>query len=110
MRKGAVFSGRCARNRRAVAQEVSSTPMVEFTVHDLEDEIRDRLVMLAAAHGRSLEEEIREILREAARRVPARTSVGLGSALVELFRGCDLQDGEIVELRHGSPKPPGLRS
>ena len=38
--------------------------MTDITIHDLEDDLSQRLQVRAAAHGRSMEEEIRQILRE----------------------------------------------
>lgn len=79
--------------------------MAQLIVRNLEDDIRDKIRALAAAHGRSMEEEVREILRTAALRSPRRSLIGLGTRLVERFRGCDLQEGEIEELRGNPPQP-----
>ncbi len=49
--------------------------MASLTVRDLEDEVRDQLRRRAAAHGRSMEAEVRAILREAAAK-PAESSLG----------------------------------
>jgi len=38
--------------------------MTDITIHDLEDDLSQRLQVRAAAHGRSMEEEVRQILRE----------------------------------------------
>jgi plasmid stability protein len=40
--------------------------MAQFVVRDLEDEVKARLKRCAELHGRSMEEEIRHILRNAA--------------------------------------------
>ena len=39
--------------------------MATLTVRDLDDSVRDRLRVLAAQHGRSMEAEVRAILTEA---------------------------------------------
>jgi plasmid stability protein len=39
--------------------------MAQFIVRDLEDEVKARLKRRAARHGRSMEEEVRHILRNA---------------------------------------------
>ena len=39
--------------------------MATLTVRDLDDTVRDRLRVLAAQHGRSMEAEVRAILTEA---------------------------------------------
>jgi plasmid stability protein len=40
-------------------------PMAQFVVRDLEDDVKARLKRRAAQHGRSMEEEVRHILRNA---------------------------------------------
>jgi plasmid stability protein len=51
-------------------------------VHDLDDDIRDRLQELSRRHGRSLEEEIRDILRSAVGTRPSNeASEGLGTGI-----------------------------
>ena len=42
----------------------SRIKMTDITIHDLEHDISQRLQIRATAHGRSIEEEIRQILRE----------------------------------------------
>jgi plasmid stability protein len=39
--------------------------MAQFVVRDLEDEVKEQLKRRAARHGRSMEEEARDILRNA---------------------------------------------
>ena len=59
--------------------------MASITIRKLDDEVKTRLRLRAAANGRSMEEEARTILRLAVQREdpPAK---GLGTALHELFR------------------------
>ena len=59
--------------------------MASITIRNLDDEVKTRLRIRAAEHGRSMEEEARIILREAVdlKTTPAR---GLGTALHELFK------------------------
>lgn len=78
--------------------------MAQFIVRNLEDDIRDKIRAMAAEHGRSMEEEVRELLRQAVLRVPKGPKVGLGTRLVERFKGCGLQEGEIEELRGHAPQ------
>ena len=57
--------------------------MAALSIRDLDDEVRERLRVRAAQHGRSMEAEIRAILTEA---VSARTdSTGLAQALLARF-------------------------
>ncbi len=37
--------------------------MAQILVHDIEDDVKERLQRRAARHGRSMEAEIRDILR-----------------------------------------------
>ena len=39
--------------------------MANITIHNLDDEVEARLRLRAVAHGRSMEEEVRVILRQA---------------------------------------------
>jgi plasmid stability protein len=84
------------------------SPVAQFVVRDLEDEVKARLKRLAERHGRSMEEEVRHILRNAAKesnrpvarlgtRVSARfRTVGLTTDLPEMrgqfVRSMDLDD------------------
>lgn len=82
--------------------------MAQLIVRNLEDDIRDKLRAMADAHGLSMEEEVREILREAALRASLDAGVGLGTRLAERFRGCGL-DSEIEELRGQPARPADLK-
>jgi plasmid stability protein len=82
--------------------------MAQLIVRNLEDDIRDRLRVLAAAHGRSMEEEVREILRAAVLRMEGEPELGLGTRLARHFRGFKLAEGEIGELRGHPAKPANL--
>jgi plasmid stability protein len=75
--------------------------MAQILVRNLEDQIKGRLQRRAKRHGRSMEAEAREILRDAlkAEDAPKR---GLGSEIVALFsgQGIGLREGEeIPEIR-----------
>ena len=58
--------------------------MANITIRNLDDGLKRRLRVQAAIHGRSMEEEAREILRDALNRA-ADTPRNLGSAIHELF-------------------------
>ena len=67
--------------------------MASITIRNLDDEVKARLRVRAANNGRSMEEEVRLILRTAVEpgAVPAK---GLGTAIHELFKpfgGVELQ-------------------
>lgn len=61
-----------------LATEVS---MAAISIRDLDDEVRERLRIRAAANGRSMEAEVRAILTEAVR--PTDDTPGLLAALLE---------------------------
>nr|WP_294549581.1 Arc family DNA-binding protein [uncultured Rhodopila sp.] len=74
--------------------------MAQLLVRNLEDGVKARLRVLAAEHGRSMEEEVRAILRDAVAR-PAEPIGGLGTELAALFKGGGLQANEEL------PEMPG---
>jgi plasmid stability protein len=68
-------------------------------VLELDDEIKERLRHRAARHGRSLEAELHEILRDAAGPKPG--SEGLGTKLTRRFAGIGLKEGEEIREFRG---------
>lgn len=68
--------------------------MATMTIRNLDDDLKARLRMRAARHGRSMEEEARSILRAAlAQRVEDDSGASLYAAIrarVEPFGGIDL--------------------
>jgi plasmid stability protein len=50
--------------------------MASITVRNLDDDLKRRLRIRAAEHGRSMEEEVREILRQAIGKPPAPENLG----------------------------------
>ena len=77
--------------------------MAQLVVRNLEDEVKERLRRRAKRHGRSTEEEVRDILRDAVKEEDGPRSP-LGSRLRVRFLGMGL-DAEIAELR-GQPARP----
>lgn len=76
--------------------------MAQLLVRNLEDRLKVRLQRRAKTHGRSMEEEAREILRHALREEePAK---GLGTEIAALFRGRGLEK-DIAEVRGHSVRP-----
>jgi plasmid stability protein len=71
--------------------------MAQLVVRNLEDDVKARLQRRARRHGRSTEEEVREILRNAVREENA-TRNPLGSRVRERFAHIGLED-ELPELR-----------
>jgi antitoxin FitA len=73
--------------------------MTTLTVRNIEPAIKDKLRLVAAANGRSMEEEVRSILRNALTNSP--TANGLGGRIHARFLavgGVDLKLPERSEL------------
>lgn len=77
--------------------------MAQLLVRQLDDDVKDKLQRRARRHGRSTEEEVREILRNAVRSEGA-VQAPLGSRIAARFRQDGL-DAEIPELRGQSALP-----
>jgi plasmid stability protein len=77
--------------------------MAQILIRQLEDDTKAKLQRLARQHGRSTEEEAREILRNAVRNVDDRPA-RLGSRIAARFQGMGLTE-DISELR-GQPVQP----
>jgi len=77
--------------------------MAQFVVRNIENAVKARLQRRAKRNGRSMEEEVRDILRSAVHEedVPAG---GLGTEISGLFAKAGL-DSEIPELRGHAIKP-----
>jgi plasmid stability protein len=70
--------------------------MGQLVVRKLEEAVKAKLRRRAKRHGRSMEEEVREILRNVVEEeTPA---VGLGTEISSLFSKAGL-DSELAELR-----------
>jgi plasmid stability protein len=82
--------------------------MAQLVVRNLEESVKARLRRRAARHGRSMEEEARDILRDALKREDD-PPVGLGTRLARRFAGRGKRlDFDIPELRGEFVKPAAL--
>jgi plasmid stability protein len=70
--------------------------MAQLVIDNLEDELGTKLQEMAAEHGRSIEDEIRQILAKAVAQQDNRPN--LGSRIAACFAGRGLEQ-EIPELR-----------
>jgi plasmid stability protein len=78
--------------------------VAQFVVRQLDEDVKKRLKRRAERHGRSLEEEVRHILRDAVKaenQPPAK----LGSRIAALFKKSGLTL-EIPQLRGQAPRIP----
>lgn len=82
--------------------------MAQLVVRNLEDTVKVRLNKRAKRHGRSMEEEAREILGNAVSEDEA-PSQGLGTEIAALFKNASLT-AEIAELRGHSVKPVSFKA
>ena len=82
--------------------------MGQLVVRNIENAVKTRLQRRAKRHGRSMEEEVRDILRSAvsAEETP---SGGLGTDISRLFRRTGL-DTDVTELRGHAIAPAGFES
>jgi antitoxin FitA len=80
--------------------------MAQVIVRNLEESVKRKLKRRATRHGHSMEEEVREILRNAVKD-EGRPERGLGSAIAARFRGIGLEE-DIPELRGFPVKPVDL--
>ena len=86
--------------------------MAQILVRNVEDPLKARLQRSAKRHGRSMEAEAREILRNALREEES-PKRGLGSEIVALFsgQGIGLEEGEeILEIRGMRMEIPDFES
>ena len=82
--------------------------MAQLLVRNLEDQLKARLQRRARRHSRSMEEEAREILRNALREEET-PAAGLGTEIAALFRSTGLKE-EIPELRGHAAAPATFES
>jgi hypothetical protein len=79
--------------------------MAQIVVRKLDEGVKEGLRRRAIRHGRSLEAEVREILREAVRvDKPAADDIdkiGFGTWMARRFAGIGLREGEDIEEIRG---------
>lgn len=63
--------------------------MAQLVVRNLEESVKTRLQRRARRHGRSMEAEVRDILRNAANEKSS-SEIGLGSEIAALMKGTGL--------------------
>jgi antitoxin FitA len=71
--------------------------MAQLVVRDLEDDVKTRLQGRAARHGRSLEAEVRDILRDAAKDESTQQGA-LGTRIASRFATLHLKEEELPVL------------
>lgn len=78
--------------------------MAQLVVRNLDQDIKERLAQRARLHGRSMEEEVRNILRDAVSEDNAAKEMGFGTRLADFFdkHGMDI---EIEEVKGSEARP-----
>ena len=77
--------------------------MGQFTVRNIEDDVKQRLKLRATRHGTSMEAEVRQILRNAAKDDGPAAGSGLGSRIAARFAVLGL-DQPLPELKGQAPR------
>ena len=91
----------------AVPALLARLPVTTLTIRNFPDDLKARLRMTAAAHGRSMEEEVRNILREVLSAKPARAR-GLGARIHARF--AELGGVELAPVaREDTPRAPDFK-
>jgi plasmid stability protein len=81
--------------------------VAQLLVRNLDEEIKQRLKRRAMLRGRSMEEEVREILRAAADQDIEAQPTGLGTRIARRFSGLGLAV-DLSELRGEAAHPADL--
>jgi len=79
--------------------------MAQLLVRNLENSVKARLQRRAQRNGRSMEEEVRDILRTATKQEKEAPAGGLGTEISKIFAKHGL-DRPIEELRGFTIEPP----
>jgi plasmid stability protein len=82
--------------------------MAQLVVRNLDEDVKEKLKQRARRHGRSTEEEVRDILRNAVK-TDDTGKPGLGTRLRALFKDIGLEE-DIPELRGQEAKPADFSS
>jgi plasmid stability protein len=80
--------------------------MAQLVVRNIDEDVKARLKQRADAHGHSMEEEVRQILREATLGRDDSAEFGLGTRIAARFKGIGLKEGELPTLPRQAPRIP----
>ena len=79
--------------------------MAQLVVRNIDEDVKSKLQKRARRHGRSTEEEVREILRDAVKEED-RSRPGLGSRIAAIFAEAGLREDEDIPEQRGHPARP----
>ena len=77
--------------------------MASLTIRNIDDELKSLLRQQAARHGCSMEQEVREILRQAVQTQPA--GADFAQRIQRRFAGLEAEDLPIPKRRAARPSP-----
>lgn len=80
--------------------------MASITIRNLEESTKRKLKLRAATHGRSMEQEAREILKTALNSAPPKSGVNLAEAIHRRF--ARLGGDELEPFPRGPIREPGI--
>lgn len=80
--------------------------MAQLVVRNLDDDVKAKLQRRARMHGRSTEEEVRDILRDAVKDEGGESQFGLGTQIAKRFAKFGLRKGEDIPEQRGFPARP----
>lgn len=78
--------------------------MASLTIRNIEDSLKECLRVRAARHGRSMEEEARQVLRQSLLR--EESTIGLGTRIARRFS--DVGGVDLPEVARSLPRIAGL--
>ncbi len=79
--------------------------MAQLIVRNIEQDVKERLAQRARAHGHSMEEEVRRILRDAiGDKARPSGEPGLGTQLAQCFEGVELEE-PLPEMKGQQARP-----
>ncbi|HWW13162.1 MAG TPA: Arc family DNA-binding protein [Candidatus Dormibacteraeota bacterium] len=81
--------------------------MAQLVVRNVENSVKERLQRRARRNGRSMEEEVRDILRAAVHKEESTPAGGLGTELAALFPKSG-PDFVVEEFRGDDLEPPNF--
>jgi len=92
------------RAKRKISNRPERQSKGQLLVRNVDAALKEKLKRRAAKHGHSMEEEVRDILRDAVKD-EGKPEKGLGTEIAELFRGTGLKE-PFHEFRGYTIEPP----
>ena len=81
--------------------EMDTETVASIVIRNLDEDIKSRLKLAAARHGRSMEEEARQILKSAL--IREASEYGLGTRIHQLFK--EIGGVDLPQVPRSMPRP-----